>query len=64
MSNLIGETAEITADEKKIIDSMNAENRDQLRQMFRSSKSNQAIQAYIESIKRKLDIQINRDIIS
>jgi peptidyl-prolyl cis-trans isomerase D len=64
MSNLISETAELTADEEKIIDSMNAENKDQLRQMFRSSKSSQATQVYIESIKRKLDIQINRDIIS
>jgi peptidyl-prolyl cis-trans isomerase D len=64
MSNLIGETAELTADEMKIIDSMNAENKDQLRQMFRSSKSSQAVQVYIESIKRKLDIEINRDIIS
>jgi peptidyl-prolyl cis-trans isomerase D len=64
MSNLIGETAELTADEMKIIDSMNTENKDQLRQMFRSSKSSQAVQVYIESIKRKLDIEINRDIIS
>ena len=64
MSNLIGETAELSSDELKILDSMQEENKDQLRTIFRSSKSNQTVQAYIESIKRQLDIQINRDLIS
>ncbi len=64
MSNLIGETAELSADELKILDSMQEENKDQLRAIFRSSKSNQTVQAYIESIKRQMDIKINRDLIS
>jgi peptidyl-prolyl cis-trans isomerase D len=64
MSNLIGETAELTSEELKILDSMKAENKDQLRSIFRSSKTSQAVQAYIESIKRQLDIQVNRDLIS
>jgi peptidyl-prolyl cis-trans isomerase D len=64
MSNLIGETAEISSDEVKILESMNAENKDQLRTIFRSSKISQTVEAYIESIKRQLDIQINRDLIS
>jgi hypothetical protein len=64
MSNLIGETAELSSEELQILDSMNVENKDQLRSIFRSSKSNQTIQAYIESIKRQMDIQINRDLIS
>jgi peptidyl-prolyl cis-trans isomerase D len=64
MSNLIGETAELSSDEVKILESMNAENKDQLRTIFRSSKTSQTVEAYIESIKRQLDIQINRDLIS
>jgi peptidyl-prolyl cis-trans isomerase D len=64
MSNLIGETAELSSEELQILESMNVENKDQLRSIFRSSKSNQTIQAYIESIKRQMDIQINRDLIS
>ena len=64
MSNLIGETAEFSPDEVKILESMDAENKDQLRSIFRSSKSSQAIQVYIESIKRPMDIRINRDLLS
>ena len=64
MTNLIGETAELTSDEVKILESMKAENKDQLRTIFRSSKISQTVDAYIESIKRQLDIQINRDLIT
>lgn len=64
MSNLIAETAELSSDELNILDSMNAENKGQLRSLFLSSKSNQMVQAYIESIKRQIDITINSDIIS
>lgn len=64
MSNLIGETAELSSEELKILDSMNVENKDQLRSIFRSSKSSQTIQAYIESLKRQMDITVNKDLIS
>lgn len=64
ISNLVGETAELTSEELTILNSMNAANNDQLRAIFRSSKSNQAISAYIESIKRRMIIKINRDQIS
>ncbi len=64
MSNLIGETSELSSEELQILESLNVENKDQLRSIFRSSKSNQTIQAYIESIKRRMDIQINKDLIS
>ncbi|HBH61295.1 MAG TPA: hypothetical protein DDX85_06050 [Nitrospiraceae bacterium] len=64
MSNLIGETAELSSEELQILESMNVENKDQLRSFFRSSKSSQSIQAYIESVKRHMDIKINKDLIS
>jgi len=64
ISNLIGETSELSSEELQILESMNAGNKDQLRSIFRSSKSGQMIQAYIESIKRQMDIKINRDLIS
>ncbi len=64
MTKLIGETAELTADELKIIESMEGQNKNQLKKIFSSSKTSQTIQAYIESIKRKMDISINRDLIS
>lgn len=64
MTKLIGETAELTSDELKIIESMEEQNKNQLKEIFRSSKTSQTIQAYIESVKRKMDITINRDLIS
>ena len=64
MSNLIGETAELSSEELKILESIKGGNRDQLNRIFRSTKSNQAIRVFIESVKRRMDIEINRDIIS
>ncbi|MBI4682032.1 MAG: SurA N-terminal domain-containing protein [Nitrospirae bacterium] len=64
ISNFIRETAELTPEELTILNSMNAGNNDQLRAIFRSSKSNQAISAYVESIKRRMVIKINKDQIS
>ncbi len=64
MSNLIGETAELTSEELKIIESLKGENSAQLTKIFRSAKTNQAVQVYIESIKRKMNIKINKDAIS
>lgn len=64
MSRLIGETAELTSEELKILDSIKSDNKDQLAEAFRSSKSNQAVRAYVEGFKRQLDVKINRDLIS
>jgi peptidyl-prolyl cis-trans isomerase D len=64
MRQLIEETAELSPEELKIIDSMKGGNREQLTGIFRSTKSIQAVQAYIESIKRQLEITVNQDIVS
>ncbi len=64
ISRLIGETTELSKDELKIIDSMKGGNSEQLNEIFRSSKNRQNIAAYIESFKQRLDITINRDLIS
>jgi len=64
MTRMVGETASLSPEEQKIIDSMTGGNKDQLTGIFLSNKSNQAVQAYIESIKRQLKISIKRDIIS
>lgn len=64
MSRLIGETAELSQDEAKMLDTVKGGNKAQLTQIFLSSKSNQVINAYIQSIKRQLDITIRRDLVS
>ena len=64
MGRLISETAELTSEELKIIDSIKGGNKNQLTEIFRSTKSNQTIKAYIEGIKKQLDITINKDLIS
>ncbi|GBD97499.1 MAG TPA: hypothetical protein ENG83_11735 [Nitrospirae bacterium] len=64
MSNLVGETAELSPEELKILKSIKGGNGDQLNKIFLSTKKNQSIQVFIESIKRQMDIKINRDIIS
>jgi peptidyl-prolyl cis-trans isomerase D len=63
ISKLIGETAELSAEESKMLESIEGGNKEQLAQIFLKSKSGQAIQAYIESIKRELDITIKREMI-
>lgn len=60
MSRLIGETAELSAEEQKMLDSIKGD-KQQLTDVFLSSKTNQAVKAYIESFKRKLDIKVNRE---
>jgi len=64
MSRLIGEITELSSEESKIIDSFSGGNREQLAEIFRSNKNNQAIKAYVESIKRSITIKINRELIS
>lgn len=60
MSRLIGETAELSSEEQKMLDSIKGD-KTQLSDVFLSNKTNQAVKAYIESYKRKLEIKINRD---
>lgn len=64
MVKLIGETAELTAEEIKMLDSLSGGNQEQLQEIFRSSKSNMALKAYIEGFKRQLNIKINKDLIA
>ncbi len=64
MTRMIGETAEVTPDEEKILESMEPDQRDQLKGIFSKSKVNQAVQAYIAGVKRQIDIDIKRDLIS
>lgn len=63
MTSLIGETVELSSEETKILDSIQGDNKDQLTQIFLSSKSQQTVKAYVESLKRQLDIVLNRDLI-
>jgi hypothetical protein len=64
MSRMIGETAELSSEEAKMLDSIQGGNKTQLAQIFLSSKSNQVINAYIESLKRTLDITVRRELVS
>lgn len=64
MSLLIGETAELLSYELKMLDSIKGDNKEQLSEIFRSSKSSQAVKVYIESIKREMEIKVNPDLIS
>ncbi len=63
MTALIGETVELSSEETKILDSIQGDNKNQLTQIFLSSKSQQTVKAYVESLKRQLDIVLNRDLI-
>ena len=64
ISQLIGETAELSPYELKMLESMEGDNKKQLAEIFLSSKSSQSIKAYIESIKREMEIKINPELIS
>jgi len=64
MTRLVGETAELSPEEVKMLDSIGGENQEQLLEVFRSNKANLALKAYVEGFKRQLDIKVNRDIIS
>jgi len=64
MTRLVGETAELSPEEVKMLDSLGGENQEQLLEVFRSNKANLALKAYVEGFKRQLDIKVNRDIIS
>jgi peptidyl-prolyl cis-trans isomerase D len=64
MVRLIGETAELSAEEVNILKSLSGGNMEQLRKVFLSSKSNMSVKAYVEGYKRQLEVQVNRDLIS
>ncbi len=64
ITRLVGETTELSKDELKILESIKGGDNKQLSEIFRSSKDRQGVSAYIESFKRRLDITINRDLIS
>lgn len=64
MTRLVGETAELSPEDVKMLDSLGGENQEQLLEVFRSNKANLALKAYVEGFKRQLDIKVNRDIIS
>jgi Ca2+-binding EF-hand superfamily protein len=64
MTRLIGETTELSADEKNIISSLSGGNQGQLVEVFRANKINLAVKAYVDALKKQLDIKTNRDLIS
>jgi peptidyl-prolyl cis-trans isomerase D len=63
INRLIGETAELSSEEAKMLESIQGDNKAQLSQIFLSSKTSQVVNAYIESIKRQLDITIQKDLV-
>ncbi len=63
MSRMIRETVELSAEELKTIESLKESNA-QIAEAFISSKSNQAMKVYADSIKRHFDVKINWEQIS
>lgn len=63
MRRLIAETSELSREDLNMLDAIKGENKEQLRQIIELSKSNQYINAYIQSLKRELPIKINRDLL-
>jgi peptidyl-prolyl cis-trans isomerase D len=57
---IISETAELSPDEEKTLNSMK-ENRQQLEQVFLFSKRQFAVKAYLETLKRRMKITVNKD---
>ncbi|GBE40488.1 MAG TPA: hypothetical protein ENG95_06935 [Nitrospirae bacterium] len=64
MSRLIGETSELSSYELKMLESMEDNNKKQLAEIFRSSKSRKTIKSYVESIKREMEIKVNPELTS
>jgi peptidyl-prolyl cis-trans isomerase D len=60
---LIGETAELTDEDAKVLELIKGSNA-QLVNTFLSSKMELAVAAYVEGLKRQMDISINKDYIS
>lgn len=64
MVRLIGETTDLSPDEMRIIDSISGGNKGQLLEVFRASKSNMSVKAYVDGYKRQLKIEIRKELIS
>lgn len=63
MRMLIIETAFLTPDEKKMLDSISG-NREQFANIILSAKREMAIKAYVEGLKRQMEITINKELLS
>jgi peptidyl-prolyl cis-trans isomerase D len=60
---LIGETAELTPQETAILESLKEGDKDQIANAFLSAKKDMAVKAYVEGMKRQMDISINKNFI-
>jgi peptidyl-prolyl cis-trans isomerase D len=63
MSRLIRETVELTAGELETVESLRKSN-NQIAEAFFASKNNLALKAYVEGVKRRMNIKVNWDLIS
>lgn len=63
MSRMIQETVEFTSTEMQTIESLKQAN-NQIAEAFRNSKNSQALKSYVEGMKRKMEIKVNKDLIS
>jgi peptidyl-prolyl cis-trans isomerase D len=63
MRRLFGETAELGAEELSILESVK-DNQGQFRNAFLTAKRNLAVKAYVEGLKRRLEITVNDGYIS
>ncbi len=60
---LIGETAELGTEETRILESIK-DNKAQFEQAFLTAKKNMAVKAYVEGLKRQMEISINTKLLS
>lgn len=63
MRRMIIETADLTEEEKKILEMIEGENKDQLLGIFLSAKRELAVKAYVEGLKRQMKITVNSELI-
>jgi peptidyl-prolyl cis-trans isomerase D len=63
MNRLIGETAELGVEEVGILESLK-DNRGQLEQALLTAKRNMAVRAYVEGLKRRMEITVNDEYLS
>jgi peptidyl-prolyl cis-trans isomerase D len=60
---MIGETAELSDEDAKLLESIQ-ENNDQLADAILASKKQMAVRAYVEGLKRDMDISVNKNYIT
>jgi len=63
MHRLIGEVVELSPDEVKILDALETD-KGPLAEVLLSARRSMAVKAYIESMKKQIDIKIDRKLIS